>query len=103
MVSSVRLKVELFLLRVDFVINADFPDNFSDVIFKRKSLENMTESRKLGVAWAVVPTKNWNSVFRLEHKGDGRIVEDYDIVHVSSKSGKVLHEGVVIESAMLSE
>lgn len=103
MVSLLRVEIDLLCLRVDLIVAYNLSDDLSHIFLISQSFQDKSCSWELSVCHVVVPRDAWHGVLWLEHVGNWRVIEDDNVLHVSSKSGEVLNEGVIHESAVLSE
>lgn len=65
--------------------------------------QNGCGSVKFIISHVIVPTDGWDSVFRLEHVGDWRVIQDYNVIHVSSEASQILNESVVVVGTVFTE
>lgn len=96
-------KVYLLLFWVNLVVGDNCSNNTPYIIFKNKSLENCCNSRKLSIVWIIIPVYCWNCIFRLKEVRYRWIVHDYNIFEITTQSGQVFYECIVVVRAMLPE
>jgi hypothetical protein len=102
-ISLVRSEENPHSCIINLVIFDDFSNVFSNIIFISKLFQNRCNFIKLSVAHIIVPTYTWNSIFRLEHESNWRVVNDNHICHFTPKSSQIFYKSTVEEGAMLPE
>ena len=102
-IAFVRMKVDLLGARVNIIVRNDLANNFSNIWFIRKSLENVSCSMKLPVIRIIIPRNNWHGILRLKHVSDGWIVDDDYIGHFPAETSHIFDIGIRKPSAVLTE
>mmetsp|Transcript_2375 Transcript_2375/g.3605 ORF Transcript_2375/g.3605 Transcript_2375/m.3605 type:complete len:317 (-) Transcript_2375:521-1471(-) len=102
-ITAVSSQVQLFSLVVEGIVLYNLSNYLSDIILVSHLLKDGCDPIQFGVGHVVVPTDARDGVLRLEHEGDRRVVNDDNISHRTTQLGQILHEGVVVVSAVLTE
>jgi len=104
-VNSLRRRgeVKLLLFGVNLVVLDNRTDDLAHVILVGHFLENRGDSRQFSVVWIIIPINCRDSVLRLKQICNRRVINNYNIIHIPSQSGQILHKGIVIVGTVLSE
>lgn len=100
--SFMLRQVYLFGPIIKSIVFYNLFNDFSHVIFISQLFKKGCNPVKLSICHIIIPTDARDSILRLEHESDGRVINNNNIWHVSTQTSKILNKSIVIESTMLS-
>ena len=95
--------VELLLQGVYLVVLDNRLDDSSHIVLPIETFKNSRDTVQLSVVGVVEPGNGRNSILSLEKVSYRGVVNDDDVFHGAAQPRQILDEGVVVESAVLSE
>lgn len=101
--TLLRLQIDLLEPVINRVVPNDLPYYLPYILLVGQFLKESSYAVELRISHIIVPTDARNGVFRLEHEGNRRVVHNNDVSHLPAEPRQVLHEGIVVVCAVLSE
>lgn len=95
-------QIYLFSPVIKSVVLYYLSNDFPDIIFIGQLFQESGNPVKLGISHIIVPTNTWDCIFGLEHEGNGRVINNNNIGHVPTQSGKIFYESIVVERTVFS-